>query len=95
VEQQTHIIQFQDIGLATKLRGVVDMDPILDKRRIAAGIMRFTGIDRYLKEYATSAAEGFQCHRQDRIPHALEMTLQFLREYSTHRRLPPLSFKTA
>ena len=51
------------------------MYPILDKRGIATGIMRFTGIDRYLKEGATSAAQGFQCHRQDRTPHSLEMTL--------------------
>ena len=52
------------------------------------------GIDRYLKEGTTSAAEGFQRYRKDRTPHSLEMALQFLGEYRTHRRLPPLSFKT-
>ena len=70
------------------------MYPILDKRFIAAQIAWLTGTDRYLKEGATSAAQGFQCHREDRTPHVLEIALQLLGEYRAHWRLPPLSFKT-
>ncbi len=55
MEQNTHIIEFQDIGFATKFRGVVDTHPILDKRFIAAEIAWFAGIDRYLEEGAASA----------------------------------------
>lgn len=45
---------------------------------IATRTARFSGIDRYLKEGATSAAQGFQCHREDRAPHSQEMALQLL-----------------
>jgi hypothetical protein len=55
MEQDTRIIQFQDIGLAAELWRVVDMYSVLDERFVTAGITWFTGIDRYLEEGATSA----------------------------------------
>jgi hypothetical protein len=73
MEQETRIIQFQDIGLATELRGVVDVYSVLDKRFVTAGIAWFMGIDRYLKEGAASAAQGFQRDREYSTPYAMEM----------------------
>jgi hypothetical protein len=55
MEQDARIIQFQDIGFAAELWGVIDVYSILDERFITAGITWFTGIDRYLKESAASA----------------------------------------
>jgi hypothetical protein len=51
------------------------MHTVLDHVFVAAGIARLAGIDRYLKEGAASAAQGFQRHRKDCAPYALEMTL--------------------
>ena len=56
MEQNTRIIEFQDIGFAAKFGGVVDTHSILDKRFITAQIVWLTGIDRYLEEGAASAA---------------------------------------
>ncbi len=68
MEQDTRIIQFQDIRLAAELWGVVDVYSVLDERFVTAGITGFTGIDRYLKEGAASAAQGFQRDREDCAP---------------------------
>ena len=84
MEQDTRIIQFQDIRLATKLWGVVDVYSVLDEPFITAGITRFTGIDRHLEEGAASAAQGFQRDREDCAPYTLEMVSQFLRDHCTH-----------
>jgi hypothetical protein len=91
MEQDTRIIQFQDIGLAAELWGVVDVYSVLDEPFITAGITRLTGIDRYLKEGAASATQGFQRDREDCAPYTLEMVSQFLRDHCTHLGLlPPL-----
>lgn len=79
VEQDTRIIQFQDIRLATELWGVVDVYPVLDEPFVTAGITRFTSIDRYFEEGDASAAQGFQRDRVDCAPYTLEMVSQFLR----------------
>ncbi len=42
------------------------------------------GIDQYLEEGATSAAQGFQRYREYRTPYTLEMISQFLRKNRTH-----------
>lgn len=55
MEQDTRIIQFKNIGLVAELWRVVDVYSVLDERFVTAGITWFTGIDRYLKEGATSA----------------------------------------
>jgi hypothetical protein len=46
---------------------------VLDKRFVTAGIAWFMGIDRYLKEGAASAAQGFQRYREYSTPYAMEM----------------------
>ncbi len=89
MEQNTHIIEFQDIGFATKFGGVVDTHSILDKRFITAQIVWLTGIDRYLEEGAASAAQRFQGYREYCTPNALEMISQFLRDDCTHLRILP------
>ena len=89
MEQETYIIKLQNIELATKFRGVVDTQAILDKRFIAAEIMWLAGIDRYLKESTTSAAEGLQRYREDGTPYSLELVPQFLGSNCTHVKLPP------
>ena len=91
MEQDTRIIQFQDIRLAAELWGVVDVYSVLDERFVTAGITWFTGIDRYLKEGAASATQGFQRDREDCAPYTLEMVSQFLRDHCMHLGLlPPL-----
>ncbi len=49
------------------------LQQLLDTRLelVRALIAPFMGIDRYLKEGATSAAQGFQRHRKDRAHHSL------------------------
>jgi hypothetical protein len=84
MEQNTPIIEFQDIGLAAKFGGVVDTHPILDKRFITAQIVWFMGIDRYLEEGTTSATQRFQRYREYRTAQALEMISQFLGDHGTH-----------
>ncbi len=76
--------------LAAQLRGVVDAHTILDKRFIATGIMGLTGIDRYLEEGTTSAAQRFQRDGEHCAPYALEMASQLLRDNCTHMRIPPV-----
>jgi hypothetical protein len=88
MEQEACIIKFQDVRFAAKLRGVVDAHTVLDERFVATGIRWFTGIDRYLKEGAASAPQGFQRYREYRTPSALEMIAQFLRKNRTHFGLP-------
>ena len=73
MEQETRIIQFQDIRLATELWGVVDVYSVLDEPFVKAGITWLTGIDRYLEEGAASAAQGFKRYRKCRTAYALEM----------------------
>jgi hypothetical protein len=73
MEQETRIIKFQDIRLATQLRGVVDVYSVLDERFVTAGITWFTGIDRYLEEGAASATQGFKSYRKCRTAYVLEM----------------------
>ena len=89
MKQDPCVIQFQDIRLAAKFRGVVDPHTVLDKRFIAAQIAWLVGIDRYLKEDPTSAAQGFQRYREDGAPYTLEMVAQFLGENRTHVVSPP------
>ncbi len=84
MEQNTHIIEFQDIGFATQLRGVVDTHPILDKQFVMTGITWLTGIDRYFKEGAASATQRFQRYREYRTAQALEMISQFLGYHGMH-----------
>ena len=84
MEQNTHIIEFQDIGFATKFRGVVDTHPILDKRFVMTGITWLMGIDRYFKEGTTSATQRFQRYREYRTAQALEMISQFLGDHGMH-----------
>ena len=84
MEQDTRIIQFQDIRLAAKLWGVIDVYSVLDERFVTAWITWFAGIDRYLEEGAASAAQGFQRDREDCAPYTLEMVSQFLRDHCTH-----------
>ena len=73
MEQDTRIIQFQDIRLATEFWGVVDVYSVLYEPFVTAGITWFTGIDRYLEEGAASATQGFQRDREDCAPYTLEM----------------------
>jgi len=72
-----YIIQFQDIGLATELWGVMDMHSVLHERFVTARITWFTGIDRYLKERAASATYRFQRYHKNRAAYAL--SLRFVR----------------
>ena len=71
-----------------KLRGVVDAHAVLHNVFVATGITWFTGIDRYIKEGATSTMQGFKRYREYSTPFALEMISQFLRKNRTHFGLP-------
>ena len=64
------------------------MHTVLDSVFVATGITWFTGIDRYLKEGAASATQGFQRYREYSTPYVLEMISQFLRKNRTHFGLP-------
>ena len=59
-EQDAYIVKLQGVGFAAESGGVVDAHPVLHKGFVAATIIWWMGIDRYLKEGAASAACGFE-----------------------------------
>jgi len=55
-EEDTHVVEFQDIGFATEFGRVVDARVVLRKGGVVGRIFWRAGIDRYLEEGSASAA---------------------------------------
>jgi len=55
-EEDTHVVEFQDIGFATEFGRVVDARVVLRKGCVVGRIFWRAGIDRYLEEGSASAA---------------------------------------